>query len=41
VRQPIYQDGVEQWRAFEPHLTPLKETLGDVLTAYPSAPQFP
>ena len=40
VRQPIYQEGVEQWRAFESHLSPLKETLGDVLTAYPSAPQF-
>jgi hypothetical protein len=40
VRQPIYQDGVEQWRAFEPHLSPLKEALGEVLTAYPAAPQF-
>ena len=40
VRQPIYQDGVEQWRFYEPHLAPLKAALGDVLTAYPSAPQF-
>ena len=40
VRQPIYQDGVEQWRSFEPHLSPLKEALGEVLTAYPAAPQF-
>lgn len=38
VRQPIYQDGVEQWRAYEAHLGPLKTALGDVLTAYPSAP---
>ena len=26
--------------AFEPHLSPLKEALGEVLTAYPAAPQF-
>jgi hypothetical protein len=38
VRQPIYQDGVEQWRAYEAHLEPLKMALGNVLTAYPSAP---
>ena len=38
VRQPIYQDGVEQWRSYEAHLEPLKTALGDVLTAYPSAP---
>jgi predicted Zn-dependent protease len=38
VRQPIYQDGVEQWRHFEPWLEPLKEALGDVLSAYPAAP---
>ena len=28
VRQPIYKDGLEQWRHFEPHLGPLKEALG-------------
>ena len=38
VRQPIYQDGVEQWRAYEAHLAPLKSALGDVLTAYPAPP---
>ncbi len=28
VRQPIYTSGLEQWRHFEPWLTPLKEALG-------------
>jgi tetratricopeptide (TPR) repeat protein len=40
VRQPIFRDGVEQWRHFEEWLTPLQEALGDVLTRYPAAPQF-
>jgi predicted Zn-dependent protease len=39
VRQPIYRDGVEQWRNFEPWLGPLKETLGPVLDAYPAVPE--
>jgi hypothetical protein len=34
VRQPIYQSGLEQWRNFEPWLTPLEEALGPALTAY-------
>jgi tetratricopeptide (TPR) repeat protein len=28
VRQPIYTDSLERWRAFEPWLGPLKEALG-------------
>jgi tetratricopeptide (TPR) repeat protein len=28
VRQPIFRDGVDQWRHFEPWLLPLKEALG-------------
>ena len=28
VRQPIYKEGTEQWRHFEPWLGPLKEALG-------------
>lgn len=28
VRQPIYSSAVEQWRHYEPWLTPLKDTLG-------------
>jgi tetratricopeptide (TPR) repeat protein len=40
VRQPIYKDGVEQWRAFEPWLAPLKSALGEVLEEYPEVPRF-
>jgi len=35
VRQPIYTQGLEQWRNFEPYLGPLKEALGPVLDRYP------
>jgi len=28
VRKPIYKEGLEQWRNFEPYLGPLKEALG-------------
>ena len=38
VRRPIYRDGVDQWRHFEPWLDPLKEALGEILTADPAAP---
>jgi tetratricopeptide (TPR) repeat protein len=34
VRQPIFRDGLDQWRKFEPYLAPLKEALGDALTRY-------
>ncbi|HEY6125052.1 MAG TPA: sulfotransferase [Steroidobacteraceae bacterium] len=40
VRQPIFKEGVDHWRHFEPWLAPLKEALGDVVSAYPSTPQF-
>ena len=40
VRQPIFRDGVDQWRHFEPWLEPLKTALGDVLGTYPNAPQY-
>ena len=29
VRQPIFSDGIEQWRHFEPWLDPLKAALGE------------
>jgi tetratricopeptide (TPR) repeat protein len=29
VRQPIFKEGLEQWRHFEPWLGPLKQALGD------------
>jgi tetratricopeptide (TPR) repeat protein len=38
VRQPIYRDATEEWRAYEPHLGPLKNVLGPVLDCYPEAP---
>ncbi len=34
VRQPIFRDGLFQWRNYEPWLGPLKESLGDVLIRY-------
>jgi hypothetical protein len=34
VRQPIFRDGLDQWKNFEPWLDPLKAALGDALTAY-------
>ena len=30
VRQPIYKEGIDQWRNFEPWLGPLKAALGDL-----------
>ena len=38
VRQPLYRDGLDQWRHYEPWLGPLKAALGPVLGAYPDAP---
>jgi hypothetical protein len=38
VRQPIYRDAAEEWRAYEAHLGPLEEALGPVLSCYPEAP---
>ncbi len=34
VRQPIYREALEQWKHFEPWLTPLKEALGPALWSY-------
>jgi hypothetical protein len=38
VRRPIYRDSTDEWRAYAPHLGPLKTGLGDVLDSYPEAP---
>jgi tetratricopeptide (TPR) repeat protein len=38
VRQPIFRDGLEQWRHYEPWLRPLRAALGPVVAAYPEAP---
>ena len=40
VRQPIYREGLEQWRRYEPWLEPLEAALGPVLAAYPGTPAF-
>ena len=40
VRQPIYREGVEQWRHYEPWLDSLNTALGDVLPAYPDVPDI-
>jgi tetratricopeptide (TPR) repeat protein len=40
VRRPIFREGMDQWRHFEPWLEPLKNALGSVLTTYPSVPDF-
>jgi len=40
VRRPIFREGIDHWRNFEPWLGALQQTLGDVLTAYPQLPHF-
>jgi len=40
VRRPIYKEGVDHWRHYEPWLDPLKKALGPVLDAYPTVPDF-
>lgn len=34
VRQPIFREGLDQWKNYEPWLGPLKDALGDALTRY-------
>ena len=38
VRQPIFREGTEGWKAFEPYLEPMREALGGVATQYPASP---
>ena len=40
VRKPIFRDGVDRWRHYQPWLEPLERALGDVLTEYPRVPAF-
>jgi hypothetical protein len=40
VRRPIFQEGVDRWRDYEPWLGALKSALGPVLDAYPDVPAF-
>jgi hypothetical protein len=34
VRQPIFRDGLDQWKKYEPWLEPLRSALGDALERY-------
>ncbi|MFN3619649.1 sulfotransferase [Sphingorhabdus sp.] len=36
VRRPINRDGVDQWKPYEAHLTPLKRALGPLWEIYPA-----
>lgn len=40
VRKPIYREGIDHWRNYEPWLGPLKDALGPVLHRYPQVPEF-
>ena len=40
VRQPIFTEGMDHWRNFEPWLEPLKLSLGSSLVHYPETPNF-
>ena len=39
VRRPIFREGLDQWRHFEPWLEPLERSLGDLIAAYPDVPR--
>ncbi len=34
VRQPIFREGLDQWKNYEPWLGPLRDALGDALVRY-------
>jgi tetratricopeptide (TPR) repeat protein len=34
VRQPLFREGLDQWKNYEPWLGPLKDALGDALVDY-------
>jgi len=38
VRQPIYREGLDQWRHYQPWLGELEATLGAALDTYPEPP---
>ena len=40
VRKPIFREGVDHWRHFEPWLASLQAVLGKVLSTYPLVPEF-
>ena len=34
VRQPIFRDGIDQWKKYEPWLEPLRAALGDAVNRW-------
>ncbi|MBS0364319.1 MAG: sulfotransferase [Proteobacteria bacterium] len=38
VRRPIFREGLDHWRHYEPWLGPLRDALGSVLEHYPQVP---
>jgi tetratricopeptide (TPR) repeat protein len=40
VRQPIFREGVDHWRHYEPWLGPLKDALGPALGSWDKPPPF-
>ena len=34
VRQPIFREGLDQWKNYEPWLVPLRDALGDAIIRY-------
>jgi len=38
VRRPIFREGLDHWRNYEPWLEPLKAALGEAATRYPDPP---
>jgi hypothetical protein len=41
VRRPIYKEGLDQWRCFEPWLGPLKSALGPLVPQSDEGPLVP
>ena len=35
VRRPIFREGLNQWRQFDPWLGPLRDSLGPLIDEYP------
>jgi len=40
VRSPIFREGVDRWRHYQPWLGPLERTLGPLVGAYPALPEL-
>jgi tetratricopeptide (TPR) repeat protein len=40
VRRPIFREGLDRWKNYEPWLGQMKQLLGPVLDAWPNVPDF-